>query len=297
MYKMTIGGAFTATMDFIRQSWHVLLGSLVVALVVTGVLGALLVGNSFDPMAMADPARVMGVIGGLFLLIILFIVFYYAACFLSWRHGLTGGAEPVLSNIGWAMGAGALFALAMLVVTFVAYIILYIVIIILALLFAAVFGLSGLSFESLAAGDAAAMGGGVIAAVAIFYVLMIVASLWFTARLSVAGPVMADLRTVNPITGLGRSWQMTGPSQWTIVGFFLLLAVISFALFFVVGLVFGGMMAGFAAGADPAAAAGFGIGTVVLMMLLYVPFLLVAVAVPAGIYRALAPVGSGDVFA
>src|SRR3546814_11766023 len=78
--------------------------------------------------------------------------------------------------------------------------------------------MGGLSPAALESGGAGAIGGGAILLMIILYVAMIVFLLWVQGRFMVAGPVMAERLTRNPVTGLGESWRLTGPSQWVIVG-------------------------------------------------------------------------------
>src|SRR3546814_18637415 len=82
--------------------------------------------------------------------------------------------------------------------------------------------MGGLSPAALESGGAGAIGGGAILLMIILYVAMIVFLLWVQGRFMVAGPVMAERLTRNPVTGLGASWRLTGPSQWGIVGFYLI---------------------------------------------------------------------------
>src|SRR3546814_10341315 len=71
---------------------------------------------------------------------------------------------------------------------------------------------------------------------------MIVFLLWVQGRFMVAGPVMAERLTRNPVTGLGESWRLTGPSQWVIVGFYLLFTIGVFVYALIAGMIFGGIL-------------------------------------------------------
>lgn len=296
---MTIGGAFAALFDFVRTSWHIVIGSmLVTVLIAAGVVFAL-VGGDFTSLNSQDPGVVMAVFGGLMLAMVVAGVFYFAGSFLSWRHALTGGSEPVLSNLGWALGASAMSLLAMIAIS----IILYVALTVVMLVIFAILGLGGGLAGGLASPDAglAGAGVGIILGIVLLYVVMIVGFYWVYGRLMAAGPVMAALRTVNPITGLTESWRLTGPSQWVIVGFQLLVAIISFVLTFVFTLVLGAATAGFAAGLDSGGDADTiaGVISLVIVLLVYVPFLVIAVAMPMAVYRQVSDgdMQSGEIFA
>lgn len=296
---MTIGGAFAALFEFIRTSWHIVIGSmLVTVLIAAGAIFALF-GSDFTGLNSQDPGVVMAVFGGLMLAMVVAGVFYFAGSFLSWRHALTGGSEPVLSNLGWALGASAMSLLAMIAIT----IILYVVLAVVMLLVFAVLGLGGGLAGGLASPDAglAGAGVGIIIGIVLLYVVMIVGFYWVYGRLMAAGPVMAALRTVNPITGLTESWRLTRPSQWVIVGFQLLIALMSFVLSMLAGLVMGAAAAGFAAGFDSGGDPGTiaGLISLAIALLVYVPILVIAVAMPMAVYRQVSEgdMQSGEIFA
>lgn len=288
MQRMTIGGAFGAMFDFIRTSWMVILGSMLLTVLVAGGAAAALIGGNMQALASNDPAVALSVMGSLMLVVLIGVVFYQAGSFLSWRHGLTGGSEPVLSNLGWALGASALSLLAMMVIG----LIVYLAIIVVVLVLVAILAFSGLMASNPFApgADMAGASVGIIVGIVIAYLLAIIAFYWIYGRFSASGPVMAVRRTVNPITGLTESWRMTGPSQWVILGWLLLMALISFAVSVAVAMVFGVALAGAgAASGSPDAATGA--GTIVMMLLIYIPSLILAVAMPAAIYR---QVSDGD---
>ena len=290
MGKLNIGAAFSETFDFLKANWtHMLLwaGG---ALVLVGLIGYLMLGSVFSAMAMApnDPSLMMGAFGKIGLFALLAAIILYAACMLIWRNGMHPGEAP---NFGWALQAGPAFAFGMFVVMLAAYLVIIVLMLILTLIFgAALGGLGGLSPSALESG---AMGGGAIFFAIILYIALIVFMLWVQARFSVAGPVMADRLTRNPITGLGESWKLTGPSQWTIVGFYVLFTILIFVYAFVAGLIFGGIMGAIAGGSTVGAI----LSMIVMAALVYLPIMLVSFAMPVGVYRAIAPRASGDVFA
>lgn len=293
MTKMSIGAAFSETFAFLKANWQQMLLWVGGALVVVGVLGYLFLGSTFSAMALApnDPSLVMGALGKIFLFALIAAVILYGVSMLIWRGGLHPGEAP---NFGWAFQAGPAFAFGMLVVMLAAYILIFIVMFILTLIFgAALGGMGALSPSALESGAAGAVGGGAIFLMIIVYIAVIIFMLWVQARFSVAGPVMADRLTRNPVTGLGESWRLTGASQWAIVGFYLLFTIGIFIYALVAGMIFGGILG--------AVAGGSVVGTILTMIVMagavYLPMIMISFSMPIGIYRALAPRASGDVFA
>lgn len=291
MVKMSIGAAFSETFDFLKANWTQMLLWIGGSVVILAVLGYLMLGSTFQMMAMSagDPSAMMGALGRFFIFAIIAAVVLYAASMLIWRGGLHPGEAP---NFGWALQAGPAFAFGMFVVFLAAYIVVMIITFVLALIFGAAFaGAGGFSPSALQSG---ALGGGAIALMVVFYVAIVVFFLWLFGRLTVAGPVMADRLTRNPVTGLTESWRLTGASQWTIVGFYVLFFILSFVYGLVVGLIFGGIM-----GAAVGGGSGVGaiISMIVMALLVYVPQLLLSFSIPMGIYRAIGQRTSGDVFA
>lgn len=291
MGKMSIGAAFSETFAFLKANWTQMLMWTVGAVVLLGLLGYLMLGSTFTAMAMSagDPSAMMSGLGRIFLFALFAAVILYAVCMLIWRGGLHPGEAP---NFGWALQAGPAFAFGMFVVAIAAYIVMAIIMFVLALIFGAAFaGAGGFSPSALQSG---AVGGGAVVIMILFYIAILVFFLWLFGRLSVAGPVMADRLTRNPLTGITESWRLTAASQWTIVGFYLLIVILSLVYGFVVGMIFGGIMGGMASGGS---AVGAIISLIVMALIVYVPQLLLSFAIPVGIYRAIAPRASGDVFA
>ena len=290
MIKMSIGAAFSETFAFLKANWMQMLVWLGGAVVVVCLLGWLMLRNAMTTMMMAqgDPSAALGTLGSFLLFGIVAGTIVYAASLLIWRTGLVGG-EPA-SDIGWGLGAGAAFMFAQFVVQIALVIVMYIVMFIIGLLALALFGASGMSLESFATEGASA---GLILFGAIFYIALIAFFLWFYGRLTVAGPLMAVNRSSNPFSAMAESWKLTSASQWTIVGFYLLLIVLFLVVFFVISLVLGGVMA---AMMTPDAGAGSMIGALIIALLIYVPLVLISVSIPAGIYRLISTKSSSDVF-
>lgn len=290
MHKMSIGAAFSETFAFLKANWTQMLIYIGGALVLLGILGFLMLGSTFAAMASptADPSEAFGALSSIFLFALLAAIILYAACMLVWRSGLHPDEAP---NFGWALQAGPAFAFGMFVVMIAAYLVIIVISFVLMLIFGAAFGLGGgLSPDALQSG---AVGGGAIVLLVLFYIAILLFMLWVQARFSVAGPVMADRLTRNPVTGLSESWRLTGASQWAIVGFYVVFTLGTVAYMFVVGLVLGGIMG--------AAMGGSGFGSIVALIIsaivIYLPLLLISFSMPVGIYRAISPKAASDVFA
>ncbi len=133
-------------------------------------------------------------------------------------------------SVGEAIGVGfkALLPLiGVLLIGVVAYV-----------LFALIVGLLlGLVVGGLAAiSQGLAYGVAVLVGIALFIGIMLVLT-----RVSMTMAVIALERVVNPITALRRSWAMTGPVQWRLLGFYVLFfaayMVLALVLFMVLGLI------------------------------------------------------------
>lgn len=282
MVKTDIGAVFAETFAFLKANWMQMLMWIGGAVIIVALLGWFALGNMFGTMMAAanDPSVVAGAFGSIFLFIIAAGIIVSAAGLLCWRTGLVGG-DPA-GDIGWSLGAGAAYMLALTVIYIATLILMYIVLLIVGLFAFALFGASGMSLESLSNGS---VSGGLMAFGILIYLAIVLFFLWFFGRLSVAGPVMAAQRSSNPFAALAESWKLTAASQWTIVGFNLLMAILMVALLFVVNLLFSAIMGGSI------------VGMLVLALLVYVPILLLSVSMPAGVYRCVATKGGSDVFA
>ncbi|MBJ7501430.1 MAG: hypothetical protein JHC57_16860 [Sphingopyxis sp.] len=293
MTKMTIGAAFSETFAFLKANWMQMLIWVGGALVIVGLLGYLVLGSTFSAMALApnDPSLVMGAFGKIFLFALIAAVIFYGVSMLIWRGGMHPGEAP---NFAWAFQAGPALAFGMVVVMIAAYIVIFIIMLILTLIFgAALGGVGAFSPGALESGAAGAIGGGAIFLMIIVYIAVIVFMLWVQGRFMVAGPVMAERLTRNPVTGLGESWRLTGPSQWTIVGFYLLFTIGIFIYAMIAGMIFGGILGAVAGGSIVGAI----LTMIVMAALVYLPIIMISFSIPVGVYRAIAPRASGDVFA
>ncbi|BBB12015.1 hypothetical protein [Sphingopyxis sp. FD7] len=293
MNKMTIGAAFSETFAFLKANWTQMLLWVGGALILVGLLGYLLLGSTFSAMAMApnDPSLIMGAFGRIGLFALIAAVIFYGVSMLIWRGGMHPGDAP---NFAWAFQAGPALAFGMIVIMIAAYIVIFIVMLVLTLIFgAALGGMGALSPAALESGGAGAIGGGAIFVMILVYIAIIVFMLWLQGRFMVAGPVMADRLTRNPVTGLGESWRLTGPSQWVIVGFYLIFTIGVVAYAFVAGMIFGGILGAIAGGS----VVGAMLTMIVMAALVYLPIMMLSFSVPVGVYRAIAPRASGDIFA
>ena len=293
MTKMSIGAAFSETFAFLKANWMQMLMWVGGALVLVGLLAYLFLGSTFTAMAMApnDPSVVMGAFGSIAVFALIAAVIFYGVSMLIWRGGLHPGEAP---NFAWAFQAGPALAFGMMVVMIAAYIVIFIVMFILTLIFgAALGGMGALSPAALEAGDVGAIGGGAVLVMVLLYIAFVVFLLWVQGRFIVAGPVMAERLTRNPVTGLGESWRLTGPSQWGIVGFYLLFAIGMFVYALVAGMIFGGVLGAIAGGSDLGAM----LTMIVVGALVYLPVMMLTFSMPVGVYRAIAPRASGDIFA
>lgn len=219
-------------------------------------------------------AAFAGLGAGFFLIAIVGNIIQSTTTFAALRHGLTNGTEAPQEALTFGLGAAALSVLATIAIAIVA-------VIVFGLLFAAIVGIGSTALTFLA------------------FLLLIVGALWLLARFSVTGPAMADARNINPLYGFATSWRLTGPAQWSIVGYFVLLGVAAFVivllLSLVVGASFGAAMFSGGAGAVPS---GGGLFTLVIFsVLISIPFTILTVGIQAGIYRALVPTNAGQIFA
>lgn len=52
--------------------------------------------------------------------------------------------------------------------------------------------------------------------------------LWFNARLSMTGPTMAAMGSLNPFPAMVQSWQITGQAQWRVIALLFVCQIIGF---------------------------------------------------------------------
>lgn len=284
MNGFSIGEAWSQGIAFVSAHLRTILMFVVAGVLIPQILQFLFVGGAAQQMVdmqammagQADPTAMlaaMGGGGGIILAIIGSIITstsYYA----SWRHGLTNGTEDTGSTLTYAIGAAAMMFLATVVIA-----------IVVVLLLGVTFGLIG-----------AAVGIENFGLLFLLGFLMLFVMLWLAARLCLAGPVMADARSINPLYGLSTSWQLTAGPQWKIFGYFLLLAIVAFVALLLIGMVAGASMFGMMAGGAGPGAGSF-IAILLAGVLISIPLALLYIAIPAGIYRTIVQHSPADVFA
>lgn len=279
MNRFSIGQAWSyATGFFAGQGTNHAISLIGVGIVAPLVIQFALGGGAMmaDPMSLA--AGGMAAMGGLAILTSLInYVLQTGSYFASWRMGLSNGSEP----LGSALGFGLVAALPTLLVMIA-------VVLVLVLIGFVVFG-SALAPLAMGGQPGAGSSAFMLLLLLLFFLFLI----WLAARFCCTGPVMADRRTFNVLTGLGESWGMTAASQWKIFGYFILLAIALFVVFLILGMIVGVSM--FAGGGAPSG--GSIIAIIIGALLLSIPMAYLQVGVPAGIYRALGEGSKSDVFA
>jgi hypothetical protein len=280
MNRFSIGQAWSyATSFFAGQGANHAIALIGVGIAAPLVLQFALGGGAMmaDPMSLAAGGG-LAAMGGLMMLISLVnYILQMGSYFTSWRIGFSNGAEP----LGSALAFGLVAALP-------TFLLLIAVVLVLVLIGFVVFGSA---LAPLAMGGAPSAGSSAI--MLLLMLLFFLFLIWLAARFCCTGPVMADRRTFNVLTGLGESWRMTAAAQWKILGYFILLGIAFFVVFLILGMVVGVSM--FAGGGVPSG--GSILAIIVGALLLSIPIAYLQVGVPAGIYRALGEHGQSDVFA
>lgn len=133
-------------------------------------------------------------------------------------------------------------------------------------------------------GLAATMVGGSGFVVVMLLVLSVLL-LWLTARLSCTTVVMADRKSYNPFAAMRASWELTWEAQWQVMGYLALVALGCVILLIALVAAVGAGTQAMQGGESPTAA---GIGGLVVGVAMGLGFSLLAVMLPAGIYRQLA---------
>ncbi len=86
---------------------------------------------------------------------------------------------------------------------------------------------------------------------------------------------------------------MSAPVHWRILGFLIVFTIVSYVIFFILAMIV--IMVGTVVGGG----SGMGeIATIIIMMIVYLPFLMLWISIPPGIYRALGGIDdSAEMFA
>jgi hypothetical protein len=292
MPGFSIGEAWSQGVAFVSAHFKTMLIYLLIGVLAPVVLQFLVLGGSLQSMISAEalaqnpnnPAAVFALIGvGGFAVMLIGMIVQSASYFASWRHGLLDGAEDAGRTWTFALVAAILSLIAM-----------FAIIIVFSIAAGIIIGLP-LGLVGAMVGSGGSPGVGVVSIGFIAVLAVLVAAMWLFARLSVMGPVMAQAGNTNPIFGLATSWHLTRQSQWAIMGYLALLTVVAFVVFFVIGTIVGaGMVSAMSTGSAPGT--GSLVTLTVMSLLLGVPVAFFYVAVPAGIYRALAPDDASGVF-
>ena len=124
-------------------------------------------------------------------------------------------------TVGQAIGAGIKSVPSVFAILFLFFIMYFLGAVVIVLPITLLAGLTG----------AAALG-----VIALVPVIGFVA--WLLARLSMSMPVLILEDTLNPVTAITRSFSLTKPRQWPIMGFWTVILVI----FLVISVIFGGVM-------------------------------------------------------
>jgi hypothetical protein len=275
MQSFTIGDAWSECFDFFQRNAVSLLVLIGGATLVGQVISIFAFGANDATMqaamlqAQSDPATAIKVGGGMMVGILIASYLQAVGGIAALRVGLSSEKEPT-SAVVYGLGAVVTLMLFYVVLSFIIAIPLFLIIMLLGGAGAAV-------------GGAGAAGAGVVLAVLVIIPLAI----WISARLSVMVPIMAAERSFNPFEAAKASWRLTGPAQWTLIGFIILfsigmlVAIMVIAMFSMLFAAIGGVSFG-------ALVSGTLTGT----------FSQIASAVMgAGLLRTLAPHNPGDVFA
>lgn len=224
---------------------------------------------------MSDPwsYRVGGSITGPLYLLGIVAVIVAGAMLAAWNGILAELREGYISEIMFGMVAGVAYLFANLLVAIGFGLI-------------TVLPLFLLGQELLSGGTAFAIG------LEIYRLLLSLVGSWIGARLCLAGAIMGDRGTLEPVSPFVQSWLRTRSAQWRLFGFYLLYG----ALFGIAGaalFVFhGAVILNNAPGSAVETLMSLG------WLLLFALYFLGQILIPAGLYRASEPaVAAAEVFA
>lgn len=129
-----------------------------------------------------------------------------------------------------------------------------------------------------------------IAVLIITQLIMLLILFWMLSRFILAGPAMAALGSINPLTGLAASWRMTRPHVAKIMAVIAPLYIIAFVLVAVfIGVAIAVLRAtDGTTWHDNALSAGW--------LALELALILIAMLLPAGLYRAIRPMVDTSIF-
>lgn len=225
----------------------------------------------------ADPwtYRVGGSFTGTLYLLGIVAVIVAGAMLAAWNGLLAEMREGYISEIMYGMVAGVAYLLANLAL-------------------AIGFGLISILPIFLLGRELLASGGGATFAIGIeaYRLVLTLIGSWVGARLCLAGAIMGDRGTLEPVSCFAQSWRQTRSAQWRLFGFYLLYG----ALFGVAGaalfVLHGAVILASAPGGMVETLLSFG------WVLLFALYFLGQVLIPAGLYRSSTPaVAVAEVFA
>lgn len=282
MNSFSIGEAWSQAVAILQRNLTLLLtlvgGSVLVAsliqVVVFGINPELMGQQLVTSMEGANPQQVLetllpALLGGTFIATII----QSAGQFAAFRSILSGESE---------MGGLLAYGLTAAVVSLLFWIVV-------GITGAVAIGLLLVAFGAgaIANGDAAA-GMAAISIIIIVIFLLLPVMLWLATRLWVMAPAMANERSVNPLYGLVQSWRLSsGSNQWPMMGYLLLLVIAAVVIFGIVGSVVGVF----------STLLGGTVGAIVSALLTGIPAGVLGVAINSGVFRALVPTDSGQIFA
>lgn len=316
MDSFSIGGAWSFGFHFLRhrlrQQLLVLvgIGILIPVGLQFGLLGQVI--GMGGPLSGQGPAALAGrPLAG-----ILQIVSYFlqlASYFTAWRLGFApsqrlpgalafGLLAALLATFVFAMvGVPALFAIKAAASSGVPFLGLLVGLIALALVLAIFYTVPAAFFATLAAivlvlsmllgtvmgnaGMAATLIGGGSGAVVVLFLVLSVILLWVAARLSCTNSVMADWKSYNLVAAIRESWRLTLDDQWAILRYLLLVAFAMGLFIVLVSLAAGAGVAALLQGRGIGLEAVGPIAGLAFALVFGIPFALLSVFVPAGIYR------------
>lgn len=202
-----------------------------------------------------------------------------AVLFACWQALLADSRDGIVGELMYGFVAALLSLLVALVIYLVWSVLLSFALVTLG-------AAMGASLAVTDPGSAPRLGAAMLASM----LLLSLPMLWLNARLCLAGPAMASTGSINPFTGLARSWQATAPAQWRIVFTLLLLQIVGLILF---SAIFAGTTA-LIIGSDGTSWHDW---VVTLAWLLTTAlFFCLYVAVPIGLWRSLQPTVDSEVF-
>ena len=287
------------------------LGVVVPLILQYGILGELV--GSGNPGLLRGGTLGSGIAAGPAVLAVMALsyVLQAASYFTSWRVGL-GGDRSLAASLRYGLTAGLLAIALIVLIGGVAalaarpfrggadFLGLIIVLIPLSAAFALFYTVAAALIAtavslilSLAIVFGAATGNVALAATMVggsgaVVVLLLVASgvmLWVAARSSCATSIMARDKSLNPISAIRESWQLTWDDQWPIFRYLAWVSVVIGLLILVVALAVGLGSQALVHGEEAARLQASG---PLLGLVAVIPMAFLAVLVPAGIYRELA---------